>query len=128
MKLLLLLLVLAAGATVFLWSRKNPAATAEPPPVSNRFSAVTIRAGQDACPAVQALANTRFLAKEAPRLPLDECAASACQCEYQHYDDRRDDEDRREEQPAGTRYAGEQRRRTRKDRRRQKQRVSADGF
>jgi len=118
MGLLVFLLVIAAAVAAYFWYRKKPAAVAQPPPVSNRFHAVTIKFHTGACPAVQALANTKYLAKEAPRLPLDECTVAACQCEYKHYDDRRDDEDRREE-PVGARYEGEQRRRTRKDRRKQ---------
>jgi hypothetical protein len=66
---------------------------------------------------VQALAKNRFLAKEAPRLPLDECTVADCQCEYKHHDDRRDEEDRREEPISVPRYEGEQRRRAREDRR-----------
>jgi len=89
---------------------------AEPTPPSNRFHSVTIRVGQDACPAVQALANTRFLAKEAPRLPLDQCTVPNCRCQYKHYDDRRDGEDRREERTSA-RHEGETRRHAREDQR-----------
>ena len=113
---LLLLLVIGGAVTAFLWFRQKTATMAESQPPSNRFHAVTIRFRQDACPAVQALANTRFLAKEAPRLPLDECTVPTCRCQYKHYDDRRDNEDRREE-PTGTRFVGEQRRHAREDRR-----------
>jgi hypothetical protein len=117
MGFLLALLVIAAVAAALFWYRKKIAAPTELPPVSNRFHAVTIRFGQDACPAVQALAKTRYLAKEAPRLPLDECTVAACRCQYRHYDDRRDEEDRREEPVSTPRYEGEQRRRSREDRR-----------
>jgi hypothetical protein len=119
MGLVIFLLVIAAAVAAFFWFRKESAAKtmAQPRPVSNRFHAVTIRFGQDACPAVQALAKNRFLAKEAPRLPLDECTVADCQCEYKHHDDRRDEEDRREEPISVPRYEGEQRRRAREDRR-----------
>jgi len=89
---------------------------AEPPPPSNRFHSVTIRFRDDACPAVQALAKTKFLAKEAPRLPLDECTVPNCRCQYKHYDDRRDGEDRRDGHASAHRE-GEQRRHAREDRR-----------
>jgi len=122
MGFLLFLLVIAAAVAVFFWFRKDSAAKAitQPRPVSNRFHAVTISVGQGACPAVQALAKSRFLAKEAPRLPLDECTAAACHCAYKHHDDRRDDEDRREEPISVPPYEGEQRRRAREDRRKSK--------
>ena len=43
-----------------------------------------------ACEAVTALENVRFLADEAPMLPLSDCCnPSGCRCKYQHYDDRR---------------------------------------
>lgn len=122
MRYLFLLLVVAAVAAAFFWFRKKYPTTADSRPASNRFHAVTIRFRPGACPAVQALAKTRFLAKEAPRLPLDECTVPTCQCEYKHYDDRRDDEDRREESVAGAlRYEGEQRRHSRRDRRKSNQ-------
>ncbi|MHB8534582.1 MAG: hypothetical protein ACYDBW_03960 [Sulfuricaulis sp.] len=118
MGILLFLLVIAAAAAAYFWFRKKTAAPAEAPPVSNRFHAVTVRIRPGACPAVQAMAKSKFLAKEAPRLPLDECNAPTCQCEYRHHDDRRDDEDRREES-VGARYEGKQRRNKREDRRKQ---------
>jgi len=38
----------------------------------------------------RALATTRFLAKDAPRLPLPDCGAGhACPCAYKHHADRR---------------------------------------
>ena len=117
MGFLLLVLVIAAVVAVVFWYRKKIASVTEPPPVSNQFHAVTIRFRQNACPAVRALANTRYLAKEAPRLPLDECTVADCRCVYQHYDDRRDDEDRREHSGNVLRYEGEQRRHARLDRR-----------
>jgi hypothetical protein len=43
-----------------------------------------------ACDAARGLANVRFLADEAPMLPLSNCSNPAgCRCKYQHYDDRR---------------------------------------
>jgi hypothetical protein len=44
------------------------------------------------CEAASALENVRFLADEAPMLPLSDCSNPAgCRCRYQHYDDRRTD-------------------------------------
>jgi len=116
MGILLFLLVIAAVAAALFWYRRQSAPTTKPQFVANRFHAVAIRFHQDACPAVKALANIRFLAKEAPHLPLDGCTASNCKCQYRHYDDRRDGEDRRAKL-AGARHEGEQRRYAREDRR-----------
>lgn len=44
----------------------------------------------DACAAAVKLMGERFLADEAPRLPLSDCThPAACHCVYQHFDDRR---------------------------------------
>jgi len=115
MGLVLLLLLVIAAIAAYLWYRQKMAAPAEAPSPSNRFHAVTIRSRTDACPEVRALASTRFIAKEAPRLPLDNCSAPNCLCKYEHYDDRRGSENRREA-PETTRHEASQRR-SRKDRR-----------
>ena len=57
--------------------------------VVNRFHAVSIVLGEQACDAAKARAGTRFLSREAPRLPLAECGNPDCSCRYQHHDDRR---------------------------------------
>lgn len=113
--LLLLLLCVIAAIAAYLWYRRQAATPVEAPPPSNRFHAVTIQSRADACPEVRALANTKFIAKEAPRLPLDNCTAVHCQCQYAHYDDRRAGENRREPS-IPKKYEGKQRR-ERKDRR-----------
>jgi hypothetical protein len=42
------------------------------------------------CDAARNLEGTRFLADDAPMLPLSDCSNPAgCRCKYQHYDDRR---------------------------------------
>ena len=47
---------------------------------------------QNACEAARKLENIRFLADDAPMLPLGDCSnPAACRCKYQHYDDRRTD-------------------------------------
>jgi hypothetical protein len=47
------------------------------------FRGLVIRPGSHTCAAVRQLAGTRFLAKEAPRLPLNACDGAACQCRLQ---------------------------------------------
>lgn len=53
------------------------------------FHAVSIKSRSGACAAAHHLKNKRFLAAEAPRLPLEACGAAECTCVYQHFDDRR---------------------------------------
>lgn len=112
--MLLLLLVVIAAVAAYLWYRQKQAPPANTPPPSNRFHAVTIKARANACPAARSLVTKKFIAKEAPRLPLENCTVPNCQCSYEHYDDRRA-QDRRDAQDK-THYKGNQKR-TRKDRR-----------
>jgi hypothetical protein len=54
------------------------------------WHAVDVVPGRWACPAVTQLGGRRFLASDAPRLPLPECSSAwRCQCVYRHFDDRR---------------------------------------
>ncbi len=54
------------------------------------FHAVSIKAKINPCDAVAILQCERFLADEAPSLPLDVCThPHACECVYEHFDDRR---------------------------------------
>lgn len=62
--------------------------------VSRAFHCVAVRRGPSACSAARRLSGARFLAREAPLLPLPGCDALACQCRYLHFDDRREDERR----------------------------------
>jgi hypothetical protein len=53
------------------------------------WRAVTIEAGPGRCAQAEAILGRRFLAKEAPPLPLPGCDAQNCQCRYKHLEDRR---------------------------------------
>jgi len=55
------------------------------------FAAVSIAHDKDhACGDVQALGNVRFLSRDAPLIPLKNCAKKAtCNCRYVHHRDRR---------------------------------------
>lgn len=58
--------------------------------ITNPWHAVEVRTSRNACPACQALAGKRFLATEAPRLPVTGCLHSlVCNAVYKHHDDRR---------------------------------------
>ncbi len=62
---------------------------------STPYHAVSIRYGPGACEAAKQLAGKSFLSKEAPPLPLPECTALNCHCQYAHHKDRREEEERR---------------------------------
>ena len=55
------------------------------------FHGVSIQTDElDACEAARDLENVRFLADDAPMLPLSGCSNPAgCRCKYRHYEDRR---------------------------------------
>ena len=55
------------------------------------FHGVSIISDEEsACEDASNLKNVRFLADDAPMLPLADCSNPAgCRCKYQHYDDRR---------------------------------------
>jgi hypothetical protein len=56
---------------------------------SRRWHAVAIVPTAASCAAAQTCKGTRYLACEAPPLPLAECDARRCGCRYAHFDDRR---------------------------------------
>lgn len=85
--------VAAAAAILWLAMRRRPA----PVPRSRaatRFDAVEIQARHTACLAALRLRGKRYLAGEAPALPLTGCTAAQCSCSFVKLSDRRT-EDRR---------------------------------
>ncbi len=75
--------------------RQNPLRTTEParPATASRtnaFQAVGVIARSQGCPAVGAVQGVRFLARQAPRLPLPDCdRAASCRCRFEKFADRR---------------------------------------
>jgi hypothetical protein len=59
------------------------------------YHAVSVKPGTYACSAANNIAGHRFLATEAPTLPLPECNADQCECHFIHHNDRRSGKDRR---------------------------------
>lgn len=55
----------------------------------HRFHCVSIVNKGHCCEQVNALTGKRFLSKEAPALPMEECTMPHCECRYQHFEDRR---------------------------------------
>jgi len=94
------------------WVRRPPRPARvckEPKQPKQPYHAVTLRAPKGACAAAKALAERRFLAAEAPRLPLADCTSGRCLCTFAHHDDRRhqarrDGESHPEERPADASY------------------------
>jgi hypothetical protein len=57
---------------------------------SSKWHAVTVVLRESSCAAAALCRNQRFLAGQAPLLPLPKCAhPDTCPCTYQHFDDRR---------------------------------------
>lgn len=59
------------------------------------YHAVSVKPGAYACAAANEVAGQRFLATEAPSLPLPDCDAAECDCHFIHHNDRRAGKDRR---------------------------------
>jgi hypothetical protein len=82
-----------------LWAAKRFSPGSETPPESTPGSAwrsVSVVPGVGACATARRLGERRWLAGEAPWLPLAGCDSTRCQCRYRRHADRRDDEDRRD--------------------------------
>lgn len=63
---------------------------ASPPSRLNRYQAVSVIACNKACNAVAGVQGVRFLARQAPRLPLMDCdRPDLCRCRFEKYQDRR---------------------------------------
>jgi hypothetical protein len=62
---------------------------------SDAYHAVSIKPGAYACSAANEMAGERFLATEAPEIPLPGCQSSNCECHFVHHNDRRAGKDRR---------------------------------
>ncbi len=98
-------LMILAGLALLAWLglRRRAAARQQQParPAARKrientaYHAVSIKFSKDACAAAKGLTGRRFLANEAPRLPLPDCDAGQCQCHFTHHPDRRSGKDRR---------------------------------
>ena len=58
-------------------------------PVTNPWHAVSIEGAHPACKTASRLKGQRFLAREAPTLPLADCSPQHCRCRFRHQEDRR---------------------------------------
>jgi hypothetical protein len=114
-------LVLLAGAACWLMVRRARARRRplpSPTKAGGRFGGVEIRTRAGACAAARALEGQRFLAKNAPALPLRGCAASQCSCRFSKLSDRRTDGRRLQQGGLTASLFLANNRRTKRDRRR----------
>ena len=75
---------------------QEAAATSRPRKAADTsYHAVSIKLGKDACAAAKNMTGHRYLASEAPRIPLPGCDAAVCECRFAHHEDRRSGKDRR---------------------------------
>lgn len=122
MKTVLLLLVLGLLIAWFFYRRgldshENRRNRPDSPVLTDhsKYHAVSVKHGANACAAVSKISGQRFLASQAPDLPLPGCDADQCDCRFIHHDDRRSGKDRRSPfTPGGVAaatgsYAGERR-------------------
>ena len=96
-------LLIIAGVLLLVWlllRRRQSQKTERTPRAASRpqntaYHAVSIKLGERACEAAQAMSGRRFLSSAAPRLPLADCDAAQCYCRFMHHNDRRRGKDRR---------------------------------
>jgi hypothetical protein len=114
---------LAVAASAAFWlAPRRPKSHPNPAPrrakFGGRFGAVLIRPRGNACRAARLLQSRRFLAKDAPALPLRECTAARCACTFSKLPDRRTDGRRLEHGGLGASFFVATSRRKKRDRRR----------
>jgi hypothetical protein len=104
---------------IFLSRLKKPTT---PPPCATQttrpFQAISIYRGMTACAIAKRFSDHRFLARDAPQLPLAGCSMpAACECRYLKHKDRRSDRRRLADFGASNRSFMGQDRRLRRGRR-----------
>lgn len=86
-------LLALGGGNYYLKQRRRQLARRQRPAI-NKYRAVTINHSLMSCKAVSAFDGKRFLAADAPSLPVRGCDAWPCRCRYVHLSDRRTEERR----------------------------------
>lgn len=95
MILIAVLVAIALVAAFGYWLRLRPSPARAVPTgtrtarTAERFAAVAICPGSGACEAAHALDEQRFLAHQAPALPLVGCTKTRCGCSFTKLSDRR---------------------------------------
>jgi hypothetical protein len=85
-----------------MWKKRNKPDSPKPAMQTARHSgqwhAVSVTTERYCCEAARGVAGRRFLAAEAPRLPLLGCSApESCPCKFKHHADRRGPPRRKED-------------------------------
>jgi hypothetical protein len=120
---IVLVAALAAGIVLTVAYRRRRPATARIDAATprrrpaGRFQSVEIHVGARACADAQGLAGERFLAADAPSLPLAGCTAARCRCTYKKLSDRREEGRRWSDEGLGVMIFNAEERRSRGDRR-----------
>ena len=92
MEWLIVFAVVALAAVVWLHrGRSSSEPEQERPDATAGHRAVTVKPCAGCCQAAMRIRGRRYLANQAPKLPLDGCTSGACSCSYVHYEDRRED-------------------------------------
>lgn len=96
METTVLWVILGFLASLWIYQRRRAEVVDEqsgaPPNAFTPYHGVEIKACGPACDAVKRLSGKRFLADEAPLIPLSECTLKSGGCDtcvYVHFDDRR---------------------------------------
>jgi len=92
MELTLVLAILALALILSGWRmslRSVESAARSVGPQRHSFHCVVVEARGGGCEASRRLDGVRFLASEAPQLPLAGCSQGSCECVYRHFEDRR---------------------------------------
>lgn len=85
----LLVVALLLAWAVFRHARKSARAGRRASAGAHPYHSVSIQPRGAACEIVRRMAGERFLATEAPSIPLPGCTRRDCRCVYEHFDDRR---------------------------------------
>ena len=113
-----ILIACGAGYWLMVRRREQPSPVPRAAKPAGRFGAVEIRPRSSACDGARALVGQRFLAKDAPALPLQGCAAAKCSCSFSKLTDRRTDGRRLEHGGLSASLFLQNSRRKKRDRRR----------
>jgi len=110
---------LLSAAFAYWWRsrRRGTGISRAKEPAGRHFASVEIRAGSGACDAAKTLAGERFLAHQAPPLPLRACTEARCRCSFAKLSDRREDSRRWADDGLGASVFNAAERRERPDRR-----------
>jgi len=79
----------SSGWSFFSLFKTKTANAPKSAPSETQFHAVSILPGDRACAAAYRFTGQRFLARQAPKLPLPTCEAFHCTCRFKHHKDRR---------------------------------------